>query len=259
MQFYAYISTGAKSAMFTLWRGRRSGDARLDAFSRDHYVCNLAAGAVTDEDYDAKRELALTKALDFCQRMGDRLGTEMTFEGFEDEPRNARKGKLSVQDTRSLNTIEAGKFPFGKHAGMAFADAPDGYVLWWADQPATNKPVIEALRAACMGAAMERDLIAKREEKRAERKAEDMKSNAVGDVGQRLVLLGEIVSSFFKDRGYGDGYWITKIRTNNGDLIVNFGREIGPRGKQMKFKATVKRHNEYQGVVTTTVNRIAEV
>lgn len=47
---------------------------------------------------------------------------------------------------------------------------------------------MEALSAACLGYALDHGYIAARDQKRAERKAEDLKSNWIGNIGDRLVL-----------------------------------------------------------------------
>lgn len=244
---YAYISTGAKSAMFTLWTGRESGDPRIDAFLRDRFICNLA-GATNEE-------AAETKARDYCERMTDRTGETVQFRGFYDEPQNLRRGKLSVQDTQAIERIEAGFFPFGKFAGQPITAANDGYVMYWVDQHADAKPVVAALSAACMGIAMERDLIAKREAARCARAAEDATSEFVGTIGERREFTGEIVTAFRKvDEYAGQDFYITKVRCN-GNLITYIGNEIGQRGAVITFKATIKAHDVYQGVKSTKVNR----
>lgn len=250
VRFYCYISTGALSAMFTLWVGRESDDPKFNRFIRDRYVCNLA-GIGNDE-------LAETKARDYAERMSDRMGTDVQFGGFYDEPRNLRRGKLSVRDTHSLELIEKGIFPFGKHSDAEIITGDDGYILYWADKHADESPVIAALAAACMGVAMERDLMAKRDAARAEREALDAASEYVGAIGERREFCGEIVSAFFKSNHYegGDeqGYWITRIRCD-GNLITYFGNELAKRGETIRFKATVKAHCEYKGVKSTKVNR----
>ena len=258
IRFYAYISTGKLSAMFTLWTGRECNDMAVNAILRDNYICNLAA---VGGDEEAQR-----KALDYCERMSERRGVNIEFRGFYDEPQNGRKGKLSVRDTAALEQIEQrAVFPFGKHAGTLIADGPDSYVLYWADQMGKEGTgiVAEVLAARCMGVAMERDLIAERDAQRAERAELDAKSQYVGAVGERLVIEGEVIGAFFKDNGCGyadqpEGYWITKVRSGE-NLLTYMGNKLAERGERVRFRATVKAHNEYQGVKSTKVNRPAKV
>lgn len=252
---YAYISTGKKSAMFTLWRGR-SAPGLIPL--RDHYICNLTAADV-DPDNAINQERAEQKAQDYCDRMSERMGVTVHFEGVEDEPRNTRRGKLSVRDTIALEKIEAGFFPFGKHQGTSIANAPDGYLLWWADRHAEADHVVAALSAVCMGFAMERDLIAKRDAARAERAAEDAKSEFVGTVGQRMEFTGEVVTAFDRKGPGFEGedcvfFTITKVRVGD-DLITYIGGRIAEKGETIRFKGTVKRHDTYQGVKSTVISR----
>lgn len=253
--FYCYISTGAKSAMFTLWRGRESDDPHVNMFLRDHYVCNLAA-AGDDVTGETKEQLAERKATDYAERMSRTMGQPVIFRGFYDEPFNLRRGKLSVQDTHALEAIERGVFPFGKHRDTLITDAPDGYIMWWSDQHTDRKPVVAALAAVCMGVAMERDLIAKREAARCERAAADAASEFVGTIGERQTFTGEVVTLIQKgdDPAWGTTYFITKVRCD-GNLIVAIGKKFAERGETITFKATIKDHNEYQGVKSTRVNR----
>jgi uncharacterized protein (DUF3820 family) len=156
MQHIFYISTGAKNARYTLRHQRFAPGAYVVP---DSFICVLA------DDIDRAAE----KATDYFNRVKDR------FEGaiLETEPDyeiGKRRGKLSLKATRNIEKIEAGFFPFGKYAGTEIASAPDSYVLYWADQ--SDKAidlVIIALASICMGIAMDRDLIQKRQDKKDER------------------------------------------------------------------------------------------
>lgn len=235
-----YISTGRKSAMFTM-RICRVGKG----FVSDSYICNLATDPARAEE----------KARDYFDRVSPNFPGAV-FDIYADEDMlNQRRGRLSVEDTKRLEDVESGFFPFGKHKGERIAAAPDKYILWCADQRDEVGHVMAALSAACMGVALERGLIAKRDAQRAAQAEQDAKSNFVGAIGERLTIEGEVVSSFYKEpTDYQDGYTITKIRQGD-DLFVYWGNEIGKRGDQIKVKATVKRHAEYKGVKSTTVNR----
>lgn len=238
-----YVSTGKLNAMFTL-RSSRTGPM----FSRDNYICNLATDI----------ERAEAKALDYFLRIKDRIASPthiVSFGGADTDQLARRRGKLSTRDTASLEAIEAGVVPFGKNAGKLFADCEDGWLLFWADKSHTEtEVVVSALADACMGVALERNLIAKREQAKAERAEADALSVHVGTVGERLTFEGEVVSSFFKAMDYEPGYFITKVRCG-GNLVTYIGNELGKRGEVIKFKATVKRHDNYQGVLSTVVNR----
>lgn len=249
-----YISTGKLNAMFTL-RVSRMGVGAM--FGADHYICNLA-GANNEEG-------AVAKARDYFERMFDRMGgnTETHSIFFNDCPEatpRPRRGKLSANDTEALCAIEAGRFPFGKFRGQPIAEAQDGYLLYWADlgakEPA-DRVVVQALSAACMGIALERDLIAKREAKRAERAEADAKSEFVGNVGERIDFEGVVVSNWRVEQEYGEAFFVVKVRCGD-DLVVYVGNgEMAgvERDQVVKFKATIKAHAEYKGVKETKVNR----
>lgn len=244
MQFEVYISTGKLNAFYTLWTQRTGGGFYADP----HYVCNLAV----DEDR------ALEKARDYAERMSDRLAPmPVVFVGFEHEGLARRRGKLSVRDTANLEKIEAGIFPFGKHKDTRISDAPDGYVLFFADKAKDEglDVSMSALAAACLGVALERDLIAKRDAAREERAALDAQSGHVGEVGDRLEFQGEVVTVFRKEYQDGTGYWISKVR--DGVNLVSYlgAKPLGERGAVVRFRATVKRHDDYKGVRSTQVSR----
>jgi len=246
-----YISSGAKNAMFTL-RCFRTG-AVATMFDPDFYLCNLAI----DEDRAIEKATAHVEAL--RERIGENEGFKIMFDPYPSRELNKRRGKLSVRDTHSLNMIEDGVFPFGKHAGTKFVDAPDSYILYFADKSKEDQDfIMGALGAACMGVALEKGLIAKRDAVRAERAVVDALSKHIGTVGERREFEGEVVVCFEKHNPQymgGGSYFINKIRC--GDDIVSYigSKGLGKVGEVIKFKATIKKHDVYQGINTTLVNR----
>lgn len=248
-----YISTGKKNAMYTL-RQRRDvvGQASfMGAFMPDFYLCTLAA----------TEDKAVAKAKEYVDAMRDRIGETSGFKIiFDDSPDHEnykRRGKLSTRDTRNMETIEDGFFPFGKHVGTPICAAPESYVLFFADKAKSETdPVMCALSAACMGIALERGWIAKREVVRAERAAVDSLSNFIGKVGERRDFTGVVVTSFNKITEW-DNYWINKIRVGD-DLVSYMGcKSLGNQGEEITFRATIKEHKDYNGIKTTKVNRPA--
>lgn len=249
-----YISTGKKNAMYTL-RQRRDVEGQLSAVAilmPDFYLCNLAA----------TEELAIAKASAYVEAMRERIGENENFviEFFPevDHENFKRRGKLSVRDTHSLEQLEAGIFPFGKHAGKLVADAPDSYILFFADKSkdTTLGVVMQAVAAVCMGVALEKGLIAKRDQVRAERHAVDSQSQFIGKVGERRDFEGEVIVSFYKQTEYGD-YWVNKVRCG-ADIVTYAGcKSLGDVGTVAKFRATIKAHDVYHGINSTKVNRPA--
>lgn len=246
-----YISTGALNAMYTLRHTRFLPGSGLSGASHDSYICNLSTDI----------EKAAEKAKDYFDRVSDRFIGDTSEAHLDTDPDceiGQRRGKLSVKATAWIEEIEKGYFPFGKHMGTEISAAPDNYLLYFADKLGTTEDfVTEALSAACMGAALERDLIAKREAARQEIRDKNALSEYVGDVGQRLVFEGEIELSIYKDSDYGFGYYLNRVRVGT-DIIVYMGsKSLGERGESVKFKATIKSHDEYQGVKSTKVSRPA--
>lgn len=248
-----YISTGEKNAMHTLRCSRTAPDIN-PAYTPDYYIKNLAVDV----------EEAQRKAKEYFDAFIERIGhsdDENRLMQLDLEPEydiSLRRGRLSVRDTQSIEQIESGVFPFGKHAGMKIEEAPDSYILYFADKAASvdmdENYVFGSLCAACLGVALEKNLIAKRDAARAIQHEQDLKSNWIGEVGQRLEFSGEIVSAYTHGATpYSSGYTMTKVRV--GDDLVDFYGSLGERGDVIKFKATVKGHNEYKSVKTTRVNR----
>lgn len=250
-----YISTGRKNAMYTL-RCRRDavGQAPYMAdFMPDFYVCTLAA----DDTRAAEKATTYVDAM--RERIGDTDSFKIVFYAGPEREAYKRRGKLSVQDTHKLERIEAGVLPFGKHAGKRIDEAPDSYILYFADKTREQQDdyVVSALAAACMGVALEKGLIAKREQVRAERAVVDALSAFVGTIGERRDFTGQVITSFEKGDESGFSYWINKVRC--GDDIVTYtgGKSLGEQGSAITFRATVKRHEECNGVRSTRVSRPA--
>lgn len=245
-----YISTGKKNAMHTL-RMSRMGNG----FVRDSYVRNLA---VSVEAAQEKAELFFNE---WKARTGleDRDDFALLLDTEPEYDITLRRGKLSVYDTRAIETIEGGVFPFGKHKGEHIEDAPDSYLCFFADkswkEDLSDNPVMAALSAACMGIASEKGLFAIREAKRAERAAVDAVSEYIGTIGERRVFTGEIITSFEAKSGSdGLGYYINKVRVE-GNIVAYIGNKLGETGDAVSFKATIAKHDEYKGVKSTQVKR----
>lgn len=243
-----YCVTGAKNAMYTIRTQRVIPNFNM--VCNDHYVCNVAA----------TEEKAEEKALAYCARMQERMGDGVVVEYIGiDDGIIKRRGKMSAADTIAIEKVEDGIFPWGKHKDTKIADAPDGYIIWLADQmkDATLKPVMAAMAAIAYNIAIERGLFAAREARKAEREEMEAKSNFVGTIGERRVFEGELVSVFGVRYDPADrdiAYYVNKIKVGD-DLIVYVGNGLGERGDMLKIKATIKAHSEYKGMKTTKVNR----
>jgi len=245
-----YVSTGRKNAMFTLRCHRDDSKGILGPFAPDFYICNLSA----DE------ETAAYKATMYFNAMRERMGEDRDdFQMHLDAWGGGiyeRRGKLSVRDSQAMDRIEEGYVPFGKHSGKRIEDCESGYLLWLADKAGTFEGVpMNALAMAAQGVALEKGYIAVREAKREERANADALSVHVGTVGERIAFEGEIVTSYEKTCEGLSLYVINKVRCG-GNLVTYIGsKSMGKVGEIVKFKATIKKHDEYKGVKSTVVNR----
>jgi hypothetical protein len=247
--FCYYVSTGRLNAMYTLRMFREGGPVSA-WYTPDFYLCNLSTDPVK----------AAAKAEEYVARIrGHQEGQGITVNLCTESEYTAmkRRGNLSARQTHQIATIESGVFPFGKHGGAKISEAPASYLLWFADKakdPSADA-VIQALAAACYGAALEAGHIAARQAVRDAQAEVDALSCHVGTVGQRLDLTGTLFYCFMKVSEFdGSTYFINKLRVGS-DIVVYIGNQLGEKGETITLRATVKKHDEYKGVKTTTVNR----
>lgn len=251
-----FISSGRKNAMYTLRVERRGG-----MYVSDNYICNLSTDPVKAEE----------KAKEHFDRITSRITETEYFKnifmGFADFDLFERRGKLSVIQTEQIEKVESGIMPFGKNVGKVIEDLPMNTILWWADQSklcndqASQNPVFQAVCAKCMGIALEKDYIAKREEIKQERLERDQLSDYIGQIKQRLDFSGKlemVVDCGFQQVSYNSFVekYMNKIRVDN-NIVVYFGKKLGEPGEEISIRATVKDHQEYKGVKQTIVNRPA--
>lgn len=240
-----FISTGKLNAMYTL-RYRRVGDV----YCHDVYLCNLAA----------TRDLAVSKAETYVEALRERIGEssdfKIVFDGSPDFELATRRGALSVATTLKLEMLEQGLFPIGKHVGTRIEDANDGYILFFADKVKEDSQdvVFSAVAAACAGVALEKGLIAKREQANAERDALNKASQYVGEIGARASFTGEIIMVRDYETQFGIN-WVYKIRCGLNLVTYMGSSNLGERGDVITFKATVKNHEIYQEIKQTLISR----
>lgn len=248
IQTVFFVRTGEKNVFYTLWSVRMG--AGIGAV-HEHYICNLS----TDEQEAEAKAIEYADA--FRERVGETGDFKIIYGGIDADETYKRRGKLSIRDTHAIEDIEAGRFPFGKHAGTAIADAPASYLLFFADKLRDDQtPVMAALSAACLGVALEKGYIAKRDAARAAQREIDLVSQHVGTVGERIEFAATIAYVFTKEAtAYSAGYTINKLRDAAGNLYVYFGKPLGAVGDAIKVRATIKRHDERDGIKTTAINR----
>ena len=98
---------------------------------------------------------------------------------------------------------------------------------------------------------------ADREVKRVEQAAVDAGSQWLGSVGERRVfdLTIEWAKSFDSQFGI---LWINRMKDNDGNVVVyKGGKALGEPGEKVSIKATIKSHDERDGVQQTIVSRPA--
>lgn len=245
-----YISSGKLDAMYTL-----RVETRSPQFCSDNYICNLS----TDS------EKAEAKAREYFDRVNDRIapnsGMSMVFNGYADFELNSRRGRLSVRQTDQIEKVENGYMPFGKYANQSIDKLDASYVLWWADKTGVdNDPVAAAVVAVCQGIALEKGYIATRQKINEERAEKASRSQFIGEVGKRVDLEGEVVFSKALDpiqvayNAWAERY-IVQI-TCGDDVVMYFGSNpLANRGDKVKVRATIKAHNERDGVKQTIIQR----
>lgn len=257
-----YISTGAKNAMYTLRQMRLSDTASqatnqsLALFVNNH-ICTLSA----DEDK------AIEKARNYVEAYRDRVGEsenlKIVLHDDIDIENVKRRGKLSVKDTKQIVSIENGIFPFGKYVNTKIEEAPDSYILYWADKVKENleeEVVAKALAGYCLGIALSKELIKKRDEKQKIQLEKDLKSKFIGKVGETIEFNGVIVScNEIKEYIHGEGYLGTGRFKNKilcGDDIVFYtGKKMGEVNEEINFKGTIKLHYDAKGINMTIISR----
>jgi len=80
-------------------------------------------------------------------------------------------------------------------------------------------------------------------------------SQYVGTEKERLTVDVKILSSRIHDGNFGS-YYITRMLDADGNLYVSFGQYHADADTQAKVRGTVKRHQEFNGVKQTVLNRV---
>lgn len=240
-----YIDSGMKNGFYTL-----RVESMCNGYHRDSYLRNLS----TDPDK------AEQKARAYFDRVYGPDCLDVVFDGWADFNLTDWGTALQPWEREQLKAIDAGLWPFGKYKGQPIHEAPDSYLIFWA-QKAPEGPVLPSLIELCRSIADERGLVAKYEERRAAiaaQKAADAEvSQHVGTVGERRdwELIVRHVLRFETDFGW---MYIHLMVDNAGNVVVGkFSKALAgaDEGKRIRIKATVKSHGEREGVKQTVVNR----
>lgn len=91
-----------------------------------------------------------------------------------------------------------------------------------------------------------------------DRRRQAAASRHVGRVGKRQEFLATVVAVRHYDGGRFGGGSITLLRDRDGNCLKWFN-DIGPEGTTVRFKGTVKAHEEYRGERQTVLSRCAVI
>ncbi len=80
-------------------------------------------------------------------------------------------------------------------------------------------------------------------------------SQYIGTEKERLTIDVKILSSKIHNGDFSS-YYITRMLDGGGNLYVSFGAYHAEADSQVKVRGTVKRHQEFQGVRQTVLNRV---
>lgn len=222
--FFEIRVSGKESVYYTLWYVTPNDE---------EYICNLSI------DLEAAKEKALIIA-----------------------------GGVHVETclTKTHERRTPGTMPFGKYKGMEFCDivAQDrAYMMWWAKDVISkyetnhrygsekNAKIAYKWKRVMMDAITQENL-------------EKGLSVAVGEIGERITLEKVTITNIKNgtNEHYGD-YRIVSFENEDGNKFKTFGSSAWlddvKEGDQFGIKGTVKKHDEYLGIVSTVLNRVTRL
>ena len=84
--------------------------------------------------------------------------------------------------------------------------------------------------------------------------AEAAGSEFFGAAGEAVEISGRILFTKHFDNQWG-GSTLNKILTDDGNVVIHWGRRLGSKGDAIEFRATVKKHERFDDVAQTVVQR----
>lgn len=268
---YVFIGIGETGAFFTLRQAYLheqwvSGYMHREVRSYHHF--NLSQDA--DEAFQKASEFAHQHAIKLntsLQELNDEMrkihrstAEEMARrEREEQQRREAWAAELAAEEQRKRDMILSGIFPFGELEGKPFSEASRGYLTWLSDSVSKfdDESLLQLLAQEVIKQCAH--LIFPKPDKHL----------TIGDVGQRLELDVLVIKcrhfdreAFNKGSYYGRPamervYVITFIdKATNACLLFKGTTFTADEGDEIKLKATVKEHSEYNGQMQTVIQRI---
>lgn len=251
-----YISTGEKNGFYTLRRIQHEYTNDGMVIIHDNFIKNLST-----DWYKALQNAIDTRGCD--------LFSQTPFELTE-------FGKRSAVWEYTLTHMNPYTLPNGKYTSIDFRTLDDNhleYLIWYQeylcskDVSKTHNYIFSIVRVA-LSLFLDEDLTKERLNSIRNKKQQDANDEAaekqrlkelskhIGNKGDRLTFEGEIEAVTSGEGKYG--IWSrTRIRTTDGNVVIwwnTFGND-GRKGMKVKFKATVKDHDEYEGEKHTIVLR----
>ncbi len=255
-----YIVPGAKTKMYTLrcrWEEdlyiQVDGATETYTVTRDQYMRNLSID----------KDRAVSKAKEFLDDPSRLLSDSQNLEDLEairrretEEVQAERErreaefeaARISRQNEIVDDIIIRGIIPFGSRRGTRVESVDLGYALYWIKMENPDGDVV----VDAMKQVMSRNFP----------KLVDLpKPNGkyVGLIKQRIEFTARVIESFCFEGFYG---WVNvkKYVTTDGVLLTYMGSGSSPGdiGDTVTFKATIKKHEEYNGEASTYIMRPTE-
>lgn len=151
---------------------------------------------------------------------------------------------------RKYQMLEEGRAPVGVHQGKFIKQLPSRTLLYYCDRfEEADNSVYGCYIKACIDVALELGYVQERDKAREELRRLRLQSNHVGVIGDRVDL-----ECFIEGVYPGDSY-TTNIMRCGDDTIKYFGASLGKAGDIVRFKCTIKRHDVYNDMKSTTISR----
>lgn len=247
------IAAGRKTAMYTL-RELQTVPSRFGGETDIYvYVCNLAR--------DRKRALAKAEQVTGFLNIPfvvDELNDRAKSVSSEDKAAKQQRAEqerlefLRRQEDEELELVAQGIQPFGTYSGTRFEDMPRDRLTWMvkeADKPeSADNRVLQSV-AEYIRANLPELLLP------------EIKGGYVGEPKQRLTFEATVIRSgtfmSYDFMGRPIGMTVTTMVDAEGHALVVISSSWSASvGQTIKFKGTVKAHDEYKGVQQTVLQRV---
>lgn len=272
---YLFISVGETGAFFTLretylhyipgagdmgnavHNGVYQGSTEIRSFHHFNLSQDPDAAFQKAEDFAnangyklaTTRETMIQEMRDIKRSTAEQLAER---ERIQQEKNEAWEAERQIRLQERIDLIKSGQFVFGPYVGQKFVDADVGYINWL-----MNK--VEDFEEGSLVRITAEEVIKTCQHMKL---PEPDKTMVVGEPKKRLTFDVTVIKSVYFDReGYTGGLervYVTTMVTSEGACLVVFSPAFSEEvGTQLKIKATVKEHSEYNGQAQTIVQRVA--